>query len=150
MPNCKKKVFHNQHKHSLIDTALTLYVIIYMNKNVSGRFKELHPGLLLTFRIWAALATSISFTQLLAHQPAAARGLTLELTRNNLSITMLSVRVAAALARTLPRRAGFVSLIFWRFNARAAPSRWMSALVNGVRLRVAILHCEGPTYAEID
>uniref|UniRef100_A0A672MXS2 ATP synthase subunit alpha n=1 Tax=Sinocyclocheilus grahami TaxID=75366 RepID=A0A672MXS2_SINGR len=29
---------------------------------------------------------------------------------------MLSVRVAAALARTLPRRAGFVSLILWRFS----------------------------------
>uniref|UniRef100_A0A8C1RE89 ATP synthase subunit alpha n=1 Tax=Cyprinus carpio TaxID=7962 RepID=A0A8C1RE89_CYPCA len=29
---------------------------------------------------------------------------------------MLSVRVAAALARTLPRRAGLVSLILWRFS----------------------------------
>lgn len=150
MHKCKCFFFFYQPKHSLMDIALTLYVIICINKNVSGRLKELHPGLLLTFRIWAPLATSISFTQLLAHQPAAAGGHTLKLTRINLSIAMLSVRVAAALARSLPRRAGFVSLILWRFNVCAAPSRWMSALVNGVRLRVAILQCEGPTYAKID
>uniref|UniRef100_A0A671QDK1 ATP synthase subunit alpha n=1 Tax=Sinocyclocheilus anshuiensis TaxID=1608454 RepID=A0A671QDK1_9TELE len=39
---------------------------------------------------------------------------------HKLSVNMLSVRVAAALARTLPRRAGFVSLILWFMHTQNA------------------------------
>uniref|UniRef100_A0A672RR15 ATP synthase subunit alpha n=1 Tax=Sinocyclocheilus grahami TaxID=75366 RepID=A0A672RR15_SINGR len=53
-------------------------------------------------------------------QPAAAGGHKLELPLHKLSVNMLSVRVAAALARTLPRRAGFVSLILWFMHTQNA------------------------------
>ncbi len=45
-----------------------IIIIIYMNKILAVMSPELHPGQSLTFPIWAVLATSICFTQLLALQ----------------------------------------------------------------------------------
>uniref|UniRef100_A0A8C1KS03 ATP synthase subunit alpha n=1 Tax=Cyprinus carpio TaxID=7962 RepID=A0A8C1KS03_CYPCA len=50
---------------------------------------------------------------------------------HKLSVNMLSGRVAAALARTLPRRAGFVSLILWCFNDRVMHTLNASRHVSG-------------------